>query len=332
MGAEISKISVYFPEKIVTNADLEKEFDSWSAEKIEDKTGIRERHVSAPDETALDLAIAACEILFKDYEKEKVDFLLFCTQSPEYFLPTTACILQDRLGLRKQIGALDFNLGCSGFVYGLSLAKGLISAGIANNILLVTSETYTKIIHKQDKGNRTIFGDGAAATLIQANDSDKIHNFVLGTDGSGYKNLIVPNGGQRCAYDPNALEITDENQNVRTDNHLFMDGPEIFNFTIENIPGLVQETLKKNNITEADVDYYIFHQANKFMLNYLRKKTKIPENKFYINILNTGNTVSATIPIALKDCIEKSIIKQGNRVMLVGFGVGYSWGATLITI
>ena len=332
MGAQISNISIYLPKKIVTNTDLEKEFESWSAEKIEDKTGIRERHVTAPDETALDLAIAACENLFKNYDKDKVDFILLCTQSPEYFLPTTACLLQDRLGLKKQIGALDFNLGCSGFIYGLSLAKGLIAGGIANNILLVTSETYTKFIHKKDKGNRTIFGDGAAAVMIEKCTSEKIFNFVLGTDGSGYKNLIIPNGGLRSPFNADALEVVDENQNITSDNHLFMNGPEIFNFTIENIPGLVKEILIKNNLSEEDVDYYIFHQANKFMLNYLRKKIKIPENKFFINILNTGNTVSATIPIALHECLKNDLVKKGNKVVLVGFGVGYSWGATVIEI
>ena len=332
MGAQISNISIYLPKKIVTNTDLEKEFESWSAEKIEDKTGIRERHVTAPDETALDLAIAACENLFKNYDKDKVDFILLCTQSPEYFLPTTACLLQDRLGLKKQIVALDFNLGCSGFIYGLSLAKGLIAGGIANNILLVTSETYTKFIHKKDKGNRTIFGDGAAAVMIEKCTSEKIFNFVLGTDGSGYKNLIIPNGGLRSPFNADALEVVDENQNITSDNHLFMNGPEIFNFTIENIPGLVKEILIKNNLSEEDVDYYIFHQANKFMLNYLRKKIKIPENKFFINILNTGNTVSATIPIALHECLKNDLVKKGNKVVLVGFGVGYSWGATVIEI
>lgn len=332
MGAIIKHIEFFLPRKVVTNADMAKEFNSWNAQKIEDKTGIRERHVVEENETALDLAVQACEKLFAGYDREKIDFVLFCTQSPDYFLPTTACILQDRVGLKKKIGALDFNLGCSGFVYGLSLAKGLIEAGIASNVLLVTSETYTKFIHKMDKGNRTIFGDGAAATIIEKNVTNKIFDFVLGTDGSGYKNLIVPNGGFRNGYDMNAKEIIDENENIRSNNNLFMNGPEIFNFTIENIPGLVEETLAKNKLRSEEVDYFIFHQANKYMLSYLRKKTAIPENKFYINLLNTGNTVSATIPIALKDVLETGILKTGDKVFLAGFGVGYSWAATIIEI
>jgi 3-oxoacyl-[acyl-carrier-protein] synthase-3 len=234
--------------------------------------------------------------------------------------------------LSKSIGALDFNLGCSGFVYGLSLAKGLIKAGIATEILFITAETYSKHLHKLDKGNRSIFGDGAAATLISSADYEGIGNFKLGTDGSGSQNLIIRNGGAKNNYKKDSKDFFDENGFVRNDNYLFMNGPEIFNFTIENIPLLVNQTLLKNNLTIETVDYFILHQANKFMLDYLRKKMKIPEGKYYQNMLQTGNTVSATIPIALKDALDKKIIKKGNKVLLAGFGVGYSWGATVIEI
>lgn len=332
MGIQIKAIEYFLPEKVLTNAEMEQLFPDWSAQKIEEKTGIRERHISHENETALDLAVSACQKLFTSYDKEKVDFILFCTQSPDYYLPTTACILQDKLGLRRNIGALDFNLGCSGYIYGLALAKGLISSGIASSILLITSETYSKLIHPKDKGNRSIFGDGAAATIVEKGIENKIHEFVLGTDGSGYQNLIVCNGAIRNKYNALAVEMEDEGGSIRTDNNLFMNGPEIFNFTIGNVPALVNETLSKNHTTLEAVDYVIFHQANKYMLSYLRKKIKIAEEKFYINLEHTGNTVSATIPIALKDCIDKGIIKTGNKVLLVGFGVGYSWGATVIEI
>ena len=332
MGAKILHIEYYLPEKILTNNQLEDMFGDCSGKQIEEKVGIKERHIVRDDETALDLAHRAAEKVFQKYDKYLIDYIMLCTQSPDYFLPTSACILQERLGLRTDIGALDYNLGCSGFIYGLCLAKGLIVSGIANNILLLTSETYSKYINQKDRSNLTIFGDGAAATIITQSDDEYIFDFALGTDGRGYKNLIVPNGGMRNRYQANAAEINEQDGCMRTDNNLFMDGPEIFNFTISVIPEIVDRVLKKTNLGMEDIDYVIFHQANHFMLEHLRKKIKIPKEKFYNNLEKTGNTVSSTIPIALRDCMEQKIIKEGDIILLVGFGVGYSWGATIIEI
>jgi len=332
MGTKIVKIEYYLPETIITNDDLEKEFPDWSSDKIEKKIGIRERHIVKNNETALGLALRASQKVFKNYDKDKVNFLMLCTQSPDYYLPTSACILQNKLGLKRNIGAFDYNLGCSGFVYGLALAKGLILSNIATNILLITSETYTKHIYPKDKINRTIFGDGAAAIIIERSEIEQIGEFVLGTDGNGYKNLIVPNGGLRNRYDPIAKEMDDSSGSIRTDNNLYMNGPEIFNFTIKAVPKVVSKTLEKNNVTLEGLDYVIFHQANKYMNEYLRKKIGIPKEKYYLNLLNTGNTVSATIPIAMKDALDNNLIKKEDKVLFVGFGVGYSWGGTIITI
>ena len=332
MSAKIVKVEYYLPETIITNDDLAKEFPEWSSDKIEKKIGIRERHIVEEDETALDLALKAAGEALKNYYKDKIDFLMLCTQSPEYYLPSGACILQDRLGFKTDIGAFDYNLGCSGFIYGLSMAKSFINSEIATSILLITSETYTKHIHSKDKGNRTIFGDAAAATIIEKSEKEQIGEFVLGTDGSGYKNLIVPNGGLRNKYNPDAKEIDDGSGSIRTDNNLYMNGPEIFNFTIKAVPKVVSETLKKNNTTLNEIDYVIFHQSNKYMNEYLRKKINIPKDKFCENLLLKGNTVSNTIPIAIKDSLDNNSIKKNDRVLLVGFGVGYSWGGTIITI
>ena len=332
MGVKITNIEYYLPEKVITNDQLAKEFPAWSSNKIEKKVGIRERHIVEEDETALDLALIAGKKILENYNKDKIDFILFCTQSPEYYLPSGACILQDRLGLSKNLGAFDYNLGCSGFVYGLALAKSLITSKIATNILLITSETYTKHIHPKDKGNRAIFGDAAAATIIEKSEEEQIGEFVLGTDGSGYKNLIVLNGGLRNRYNSNAKEIDDGSGSIRTNNNLYMNGPEIFNFTINAVPKLVSETLEKNNISLEDIDYIIFHQSNKYMNEYLRKKIGIPKEKYYLNLLHTGNTVSATIPIAIKEALDNKLIKKGDKILLIGFGVGYSWGSTMITI
>ncbi len=332
MEAKIDIIEYYLPAKTLTNTDLEKAHPDWSASKIEEKIGIRERHIVAEDETALDLAYRAGLKVFESFDKNQIDFHLLCTQSADYLLPTSACILQDRFGLRTNIGAIDFNQGCSGFIYGLALAKSLIHTGLADHVLLITAETYSKHIGPNDRANMSIFGDGAAATVISKSEAQKIGEFELGTDGSGKDNLIVVNGGSRHKIEPVPQEWTDESGNVRSNNFLFMNGPEIFNFTIEKIPEVVQKTLRKNSLAIEDVDYVIFHQANKYMLEYLRKKLGLPKDNFYNNMLLVGNTVSSTIPIALKDCLDSGLLKTGDKVLLVGFGVGYSWGATVIEI
>ena len=325
-------INTYLPDSIITNQDLQTEFPDWDAVSFEKKVGIKQRYIADNNQTSLDLGIEAAKKTLKSFDKSKIDFVLFCTQSPDYFLPTSACILQDKLGLNKSCGALDFNLGCSGYVYGLSIVKGLLSANIASNILFVVAETYTKYIHPKDRTNRSIFGDGAAATIITKNDLNKIGEFVLKTDGGGYDKLILKNGACRTPFIHEAEEKTYGEDNKYTDNHLYMDGPDIFTFTIENIPILIDETLKKNRTSIDGIDFVIFHQANAFMLNFLRKSIKIPKDKFYINLEETGNTVSATIPIAIKNALDEKLIKLGNKVLLAGFGVGLSWGATIITI
>jgi len=320
MQAKIKAISYYLPKQILDNKRINDHFPEWSIDKISSKTGIYERHIADDNEFASDMAVKSALKLFDEYNisPNDIDFILLCTQSPDYFLPTTACLIQNRLNIPTTAGALDFNLGCSGYIYGLALAKGLINSKIAKNILLITSETYSKFIHPNDKSNRTIFGDGAATTLISTEGFADILDFELGTDGNGGENLIVKNGA--CRY-PISNEI---------DDNLYMNGSEIFNFTSQAIPPLIESTLNKNNLTLENTDLFIFHQANKYMLNHLRKKIGIPENKFYIHIEKCGNTVSSTIPIALKEAINENKIK-GN-IMLTGFGVGYSWGSCILKI
>ena len=330
----VLRISTYLPDSVLTNDELATLYPGWTADKIFEKTGIRERRISAENETAGDLGEKAAKKLFADHSVDpaSIDFILLATQSPDYLLPTTACMLQNRLGVPTTAGALDFNLGCSAFIYGLSLAKGLMAGAIANNVLLITAETYTKHIHPMDKSVRTIFGDGAAATLISALDSDRIGKFMLGTDGRGYDKLIVPSGGMRLKpSEKTAAESTDESENIRSQDNLFMDGNEIFSFTIATVPRTVKETLEKNQLTMEEIDLFVFHQANKYMLDFLCKKCKIAPDKFYMNFADCGNTVSASIPIALSRAVHDGTLKPGMKVMLVGFGVGLSWGATIIT-
>ncbi len=332
MFSVIEMIEYWLPETVLDNHQLERKFPEWNSNRIEKKVGIRERHIAGENETASDLAYEAAIKLFKGYDKNKIDFLLLCTQSPDYFFPSSACLLQSRLMLSDTVGALDYNLGCSGFIYGLALSKGLIRAGIASHVLLLTAETYSKHLHPQDLANRSIFGDGAAATVVSKVDQEHIYEFEFGTDGNGKDNLIVANGGLRNKYNHDESTAVGGTEFMRSDNYLYMNGPEIFNFTIEKIPLLVENTLRKNKMSLNDIHYVIFHQANKYMLTYLRKKMKIPENKFFMNMEHTGNTVSATIPIALKESLCQGIVKKGDIVLLVGFGVGYSWGATVVKI
>lgn len=332
MGSKISKLDYYLPGKVIDNSQLEKEFPGWNTKKIEKKVGVKSRNVAAENETALDAARQAAKKVLKDYDKKKINFIIFCTQSPDYFLPTSACILQKQLGLPTNIGAFDFNLGCSGFVYGLAISKGLINSGTAENVLLITGDTYSKFIHPRDKANRMIFGDGAAAVIIEKNSEEHIMDFVLGTNGAGFDKLIVPNGGLRSPYNPDEAEIVDKSGDIRTKNHLFMNGPEIFNFTLASLPSLFWQVLEKNNMTPENLDYVIFHQANRFMLEHLRQKINIPREKFFNNILNVGNTVSSTIPIALKTLTDSRVLKSGEKVLLCGFGVGYSWGGVIVKI
>lgn len=302
-------IAYSLPDRILTNAELCEIFPEWTEEKITSKTGIATRHVVSEDECALDLAVKAASRLFVEnsIDAATVDFLLLCTQSPKYVLPSTSCLLHEKLGLRKDIGAIAFDHGCSGFVYGLSLAKGLIAGGLAKNVLLVTAETYTKYILQEDKSTRSIFGDGAAATLIDQNFANKIGAFSFGTDGSGAEKLIVRDG------------------------HLFMDGPDIFNFTLDVVPKTINDILVKNSLALGEIDFFVFHQANKFMLDTIRKVNGLSRDKFYINMAATGNTVSSTIPIALKQLDDAGRLRSGMKIMLMGFGVGLSWGGTIVT-
>ena len=330
MKVFIKGISYYLPEVALTNEQLVCEFPEWTAEKISSKIGIAVRHISAPDETALDMACSASETFFLEHsiDKADIDFILLCTQSPDYFLPTSACILQKRLGLSKKCGALDFNLGCSGYVYGLALAKGLILSSVAQNILLITTETYTKHIHPRDRSNRTIFGDAAAVTIVSNQGKAEILDFVLGTDGSGFESLIVRNGAMRNHLYSGENKVDDEGNIIAPDN-IYMNGADVFAFTIREIPKLVHETIAKNNLKQEDIDLYVFHQANQYMLEHLRKKLRIENEKFFIFMENIGNTVSSTIPIALYEA-EKRMELYNKIVLLAGFGVGLSWGGVVL--
>jgi 3-oxoacyl-[acyl-carrier-protein] synthase III len=332
MGARIAAVAYHLPEGVLTNADLSAQFPEWPVEKITAKTGIRSRRIAAADEYSSDLAVDAALRLFaeRSIDPQSIDYLILCTQTPDYLMPSTSVLVHGRLGLRSDAGATDITLGCSGYVYALGLAKGLIESGQAARVLVVTADTYSKLVNPADKSVRTLFGDGATATLVDDSGSERsLSSFVYGSDGSGGGHLVVPRGGLR--QDDQYPDASPENRGLASNGYdLYMNGPEIFNFTIRVAPASVDAVLAKAGMEKSDVDLWVFHQANSYMLGHLRKRIDIPEERFVLALEETGNTVSSTIPIALAEAEARGQLRPGMRVLLLGFGVGLSWGGAIV--
>ncbi len=322
--AAIGPIATYFPQQVETVDQLREKFPNWDVNLIYEKTGVRRRHIAAADEMASDLGVAAARRLFEEHQidPQSIDFLLLCTQSPDYPIPTTACLMQKRLGLPTRVGALDFNLGCSGFVYGLALAQGLIAAGSARRVLLITAETYSKYIDPADRSLRTIFGDAAAATVVDAVPEESLGPMVFGTDGSGADMLMLTRGGFRPSK--NGLKPRTRH---RWPSDLYMDGPGLIYFTLENIPPLVEEALARSGWSRQDVELFLMHQPTRMLMQRLRAQLKLGEEECPLEMEDCGNTVSSTIPILIQRLRQQGRLQPGMRTMLVGFGVGLSWAA-----
>lgn len=323
LSATITAVEYHLPDRLLSNDELAVQFPEWPAAKIEEKLGIVNRPIAADGECSSDLAVRAAEKLFSatNTSPSEIDYVLFCTQTPDYFLPTTACLIQNRLGIPKSAGALDFNLGCSGYVYGLGLAKGLIETGQARRLLLLTGETYSKLLSRDDKATRTLFGDAGSATLIEGREahSQSIGPFVYGSDGGGSEHLILRHGAFRERSVLKGQPLL-----------LCMNGGEIFAFGVREVANAVNKLLEQSGVSKGDVDLFVFHQANSYMLEFLRKKCDIPAERFYLHYANVGNTVSNSIPIAIHHALKDGAIKPGSKVMLVGFGVGLSWGSCFV--
>lgn len=318
MGIKFRQIESFFSGEIITNDALVSDLGSWSAEKIERKIGVRQRYVVTENQTSLSLGLSAAKLI---KNIDNVDLIIFCTQSPDFFLPSSSCIIQNLLGVRTESMCFDINQGCSGYIYGLSLAKSLLMGKFASNCLFITADTYSKYISPEDLGNKALFGDGASATLL-VYDNDEYSNigeFIFGTDGSGYENLIVKEGATRDSFSRKPS--------------LYMNGPAIYDFVINRIPSLVGQILEKNLLSIDDIDYFVFHQANKYILDVLREKLKLDKERFIVDLLDTGNTTSSSIPIILEKLLKNEFGKfQGKKIMCLGFGVGYSWGGTVLTL
>ncbi len=248
--------------------------------------------------------------------------------------PTTACLVQERLGLSTHIGALDINLGCSGYIYALGVAKALIETGQARRLLLITADTYSKFVHPGDRGVRALFGDAAAATLVSERDGEPgIGPFVYGTDGSGAQDLIVPSSAmrQRVAH-TSTEEYTDRHGNTRTEQHIYMNGRAVVEFTLREVPRAVTELCAKAGVTLDAIDAVVPHQASAMVLENIRKEINLSPERFVVCMEDIGNTVSCSIPIALQRAAGKGQVAPGALLLLVGFGVGLSWGATLVRL
>jgi len=323
--AALGPIAIHYPDLVETNDYLAQANPSWDMQLIGEKTGIRQRHIAAPEETASDLGVAAAEKLIAEQglDRSSIDFLLLCTQTPDCPLPTTSCMMQERLGLTTKCGALDFNLGCSGYVYGLSLADGLIRTGAVKRVLLITAETYSKYIQPGDRSLRPIFGDAAAATLIEAHDVPSISGMQFGTDGSGANTLLV-NQGIR----PKEKALRPRHR-ARWGSDLYMDGPSLINFAIGAIPGVIDDVLRAEGLTMNDVDLFLMHQATFKMLDQLRERLGLTFERMPLCMSEVGNTVSSTIPILIDDLRQKGQLSPELKTMMIGFGVGWSWAACL---
>ena len=305
----ISGITYALPSNIVTNADLALEHPEWDMTRVEMRTGVLRRHIS-DGETALDLAFRAADALIEAHSEARMaDAILFCTQTPDQVMPPNAALLHEHLGLGDGVFALDFTLACSGFVYGLALAQGLVSSGIASSILLVTADTYSRLIDPNDRGPRVLFGDGAAVTWITSGDRGLV-DIALATSGTDHRAFMVPKGSEV----------------------LRMDGLRVLGFVKSHVPGQVSELLARNGLTVDDIDLFVFHQASRLALDTLQGCLKIPGDRMYSNIERVGNTVSASIPMALLDAIDEGLVGPGSRVLLCGFGVGMSWASAILDL
>ena len=333
MNIKISQIEYYLPGDRVSNDDLQKENPDWDMGRLSEKSGVYNRHIAKQDETAFDLACKACEKLFSNREisKDTIDGIIFCTQSPDYIMPSNAFLLHKHLNLGQSVFAFDINLACSGFIYGLSIARGLITTAMGKNILLINSDTYSKYINPKDRSAKILFGDGAAASIITRQGPKGVIDIMLASSGKDFDSFYIPSGGCRL---PKSKSTSDEEidaaGNAHSAENIHMNGFGVWKFIASTVPKQINEILNRNGYSVNDIDLYVFHQASKMTLDSLIKGSKIDPDKVFSNIQHVGNLVSASIPVALKDALTAGRLKKGDLVLLSGFGVGLSWGTIIL--
>jgi len=332
MSLIIKSIEYYLPNNIVTNDDLQKENPDWNMDKVSEKSGVYQRCIARENETAYDLSVKACDKLFQKNDKKDIDGIIYCTQSPDYIMPSNSFLLHNYLKLENRVFAYDFNHACTGYIYCLAMANAFIKSGMAKNILLVNADTYSKYTNRKDRSTRILFGDGAAATIVkESNNNRGIIDIELESLGSGYDKFWIPAGGHRLPKtESTSIEIQNAKGNIRSQNDIEMDGLGVWSFINSVAPKQLNRVLKRNNLDKDDIDQFVFHQASLMTLKSIISSMKLNEEKVFINIKNIGNTVSSSIPIALKDAIDQDTIGNGSTVILSGFGVGLSYGSILM--
>ncbi len=320
--------------ELVSYEELEQRFGAEAMKKVYSGSGIRNRRVAAKGVCGSDLAFEAAERLLdsRKVDRSSIDLVIHCTQSPDYFVPSTACLLHERLGLKKTCGAFDINLSCSQYVYGLSVAHSMIASGIASTVLLLTGDTVSHSVHPCDRALVPLMGDGGSATLLgRTGEHEGFLGFELGTDGSGQDYLKIPAGGYRNpASQETSLEVTDADGNTRSRQNLYMNGAAVFHFAISVVPKTVNRILQKLGLRQEDIDLFLFHQANQYMLDYLVKKLRIAPEKTHFHLENTGNTSGSTLPIVLTEACRAGKVKPGALILMIVFGAGLSWAATVM--
>jgi 3-oxoacyl-[acyl-carrier-protein] synthase-3 len=332
---EIADIAYRLPDRVVTNTELAEAHPDWDMGRVASRAGVLTRHIAADGETALDLGAAASKALLARHPGliERLDGLIFCTQTPDYVMPPNACLLHEQLGLRDEVLAMDTNLACSGFVYALAVAEGLISAGTCHDLLIVTADTYSRLTNAGDRAVRTLFGDAGAATWVHASGDGQrgVLDLQCATSGKGYQSFYVPAGGFRTPSSAaTSREETDRSGNVRTAEDIHMDGLGVLSFVQSKVPGQVRDLLSRNGVTTEDLDLVVFHQASKMALETLTRSLGLDARIVFQNLGSVGNTVSASIPISLAQGAEEGRTPAGSLVLLSSFGVGLSWASALV--
>ncbi len=329
--AFIKDVSIFLPSKILNNEEFRQFNEKWTPDKIYSKIGVKSRHIIDNNETSLSIALQACKKLL-DKNKDiadSIDYILYTTLNHEHFMLISSAIIQNRLNLRKQCCAIDMKLTCTGYLQALSIAKSLVVSNQASNVMLVTADTYSKVIAQDDIGTRSVFGDAATATLISNKGTAEILDFSFGTNGIGSENHIARTHCLSEAFPDEHLSDLDNGKKFNL-NNFYMVGGEIFEFVAKEIPLFYNTILSINKLQKKDISLNVFHQANSYMLSYLRKKIGIPENRFYIDMEEVGNTSTSSIPIVLNNIFKKGLY-NGN-ILLCSFGGGYTWGGNVIKL
>ena len=332
----IAGIAYALGERLVTNDDLGRENPTWDMSRTTERTGVSSRAVAESGTTALDLAERAAVRLFEEgsVASGDVDGLIFCTQTPDHILPGNASLLHGRLGLPQRVLAFDMVHACSGFVYAAGVARSLVESGAATNVLVATGDTYSRLIHPGDRSTRAIFGDGAACSLVTAGPEASLRfaDFEYWTAGDRADRFMVANGGARSPFDPDLVVEPDSNARVSSPNHIRMDGLGLLSFFNSNVPKSVDAVLERNGLGRDDVDRIVFHQASRMAVEGLARALRVGMDRVEVSFGDTGNLVSASIPVALARMRERGALASGDTVLLCGFGVGLSWSVALLEV